>query len=742
MTFGTSSTTGGHFTNLAGTAATSATTDAQGTARMIYVAGTCIGSCTDYLTANATNAGMTVTYGTNLATLPVGGTAGTPTLTIAPFTNTLSAGTPVTVNATLLDATATAVPNAVVTFSIVDQALGTLTPSTGTALTDSSGKATITLTATSLTSGATTIKASAQAGTTAVTASYGFSVGAASVTLSPITFGVSPLSAFGTTSMSVTVTGVPVTTPITVNFSSACASSGKASVSTSATTVNGVATGSYRDIGCAGTDTVTATASGSTSTGNLAVNAPAIGSLQFVSASPTTISLKGIGGTETSQVTFKVVDAGGNPLSGQNVSFGLSTTIGGITLTPAGSPPTATSDNNGLVVITVNAGVVSTPVRVTATAGALTSQSNQLTITTGIPDQDSFSLSASTHAIEGWNYDGTTSVLTARLADHFNNPVPDGTAVNFTTEGGSIVGSCTTIGGACTSTFTSQAPRPTNGRVTVLAYAVGEESFTDLNGNGLADPGEMKDVNGNSTDMPEAFVDFNENGVWDANEPYYNFNGVVGYAAADGKFNGVLCNPAAGIFCSPTKTIHVRQSQVLTLSSSSPDFNDSSLFWNAAPTQSTIQYSANAVTSIDLASCNSVVAGVDVTQPAKTYYLRVVDVNGNSMPAGTTLTLATTNGTILSTASYVMPDSSACNSSLKASGGAAWFSGCPASAGSLIFGVYPITMQSDATFTAGNPAATPAVPSTCTNPKNSGVLTVTVTSPKGLVTTTSINVND
>ena len=139
-----------------------------------------------------------------------------------------------------------------------------------------------------------------------------------------------------------------------------CATSGKATISSSATTVAGTATGSYRDNGCAGTDTVTATASGGSSTGTLAVSAPAIGSLQFISASPTTISLKGIGGTETSQVTFKVVDAGGNPLSGKTVSFGLSTTIGGITLTPAGSPSTAVSDNNGLVVITVNAGVVST----------------------------------------------------------------------------------------------------------------------------------------------------------------------------------------------------------------------------------------------------------------------------------------------------------------------------------------------------------------------------------------------
>lgn len=747
VTFGTSSPLGSgrYFTDpsgVPGNVVSSVTTDALGEARILYVAGTCTGSCTDFLTANAISPPPVTIYATNLATLSVGGTAGTPTLTIGTITSPIAAGTPVTVTATLSDAAGSLVRNAVVTFSLADQTLATLSPANGTALTNNSGNATITLTASSLTSGATTITASAQVGTTPVSASSGFSVGAASVTLSNFVFGVGAgtLSAFGTTSMAVDVklNGVLVTTPMTINFTSVCASSGKAVISSSATTVNGTATGSYRDNGCAGTDTVTATVSGiATLSANLAISAPAIGSLQFISASPTTISLKGIGGTETSQVTFKVVDASGNPLSGKTVSFGLSTTIGGITLTPA-SPSTAVSDNNGLAVITVNAGVVSTPVRVTATAGALTSQSNQLTITTGIPDQDSFSLSATTHSIEGWNYDGTTSVLTARLADHFNNPAPDGTAVNFTTEGGSVVGSCTTISGACSSTFTSQNPRPANGRVTVLAYAVGEETFTDLNGNGTVDSAsEMIDANGVSTDIGDAYVDYNEDGVYEsATEPFYDFSGApsfVGVTSGVSPFNfvgatssgavplqyhGVLCStPGVGI-CSPQKSIYVRRSQVLTLSSSGANI---ALFTDAAQT--------TAATKIDLASCNSFTVGGgladNIAQPVATYYLRVVDVNGNSMPAGTTLALTKTNGTILSPTSVVMPDTSACNSK---------FPGCPALAGSLALGVYPLAMQSDATYDA--------VAGTCTNPANTGVLTVTVTSFKGLITTRTFNVND
>ena len=246
----------------------------------------------------------------------------------------------------------------------------------------------------------------------------------------------------------------------------------------------------------------------------------------------------------------------------------MSTSAGGITLTPI--PSTATSDAAGLVVTNVNAGTVSTPVRVTAstpgaTAGStLTTQSSELTITTGIPDQDSFSLSATKLNPEFRDVDGNTTVLTARLADHNNNPVPDGTAVNFTTEGGSIVASCQTSDGACSATMTSQAPRPANGRVTVLAYAVGEESFEDSSGNGVADRApidEMVDGNGLSTDMPEAFRDDNENGVFDAaTEAFIDYNQNSVYDGPDEKYNGVLCDnvtaPPAGSSagtCSTTK---------------------------------------------------------------------------------------------------------------------------------------------------------------------------------------------
>src|SRR6266581_1913175 len=248
--------------------------------------------------------------------------AGAPSLVLTladPTTGATTTSAPATARAIVRDAAGVGVPSVVVTFT-TNTALGTLIPASGTALTDATGTATVGLTAASLTAaGAATLTATSQVGTTAVTGSIGYSVGAANVTITNFTFGVGgagqpPLSAFGTTSVSVTVNsnGVPVTTSQTVTFTSPCASSLKAVLTSSVLTgAGGVATASYRDNGCGGTDVVTASVSGIVASSTLTVIAPTAGSIQFISATPTSITLKGTGGAgrqESSQVIFKVVD--------------------------------------------------------------------------------------------------------------------------------------------------------------------------------------------------------------------------------------------------------------------------------------------------------------------------------------------------------------------------------------------------------------------------------------------------
>ena len=128
-------------------------------------------------------------------------------------------------------------------------------------------------------------------------------------------------------------------------------------------------------------------------------------------------------------------------------------------------------------------------------------------------------MSASTLNPEGFDLDGTVTQITIRAADHFNNPVPDGTAVAFTTEGGQIESQCLIAGGACSVNWTSSNPRPANGRVTILASMIGEESFTDTNGNGVLDADDT------FQDVPEAFRDDTENFEFDqGTEEFLDFN--------------------------------------------------------------------------------------------------------------------------------------------------------------------------------------------------------------------------
>ncbi len=631
--------------------------------------------------------------------------AGVPSLVMTladPTTGLVTTSVPATARAIVRDAAGVAVPSVVVTFT-TNTTLGALVPVSGTALTDATGTAAANLAA----AGAATLTATSQVGTTAVTGSIGYSVGAANVTITNFIFGVGgagqpPLSAFGTTSVSVTVNsnGVPVTTSQTVTFTSPCASSLKAVLTSSVLTgAGGVATASYRDVGCGSNDLVTASVSGIVASSTLTVIAPTAGSIQFISATPTSITLKGTGGAgrqESSQVIFKVVDTGGNPIGGQPVNFSLSTTAGGITFANGLTTSTATSDAiTGQAVVTVNSGTVSTPVRVVATTGTLSAQSDQLTITTGIPDQDSFSVSATKLNIEGLNFDGETTVLTARVADHFNNPVPDGTAVNFVAEGGSIgdngLGSCSTLAGACSATLTTQLPRPTDGRVTVLAFAVGEESFTDLDGDGLADKvnsltgtSELFDINDPSSDMGEAFLDYNENKTRDANEPFIDFNNNGVFDPPDGFYNGVLCNESAGSSagtCPPgtPKSIHVRRSIVIAFSGSTANVTVSPL-------------------PIDLGGCGA----------AQTLNLTVRDVNNNPMPVGTTIVVTTDNGTLSGPTSFTQISTNTL----------------------VLTPNYTVRIKGDGT---GSP---------CTDSTPTGTLTVTVTTPNRIITTSFTTVSN
>ncbi|HJU71106.1 MAG TPA: hypothetical protein VJ603_04600 [Paucimonas sp.] len=463
-----------------------------------------------------------------------GGTSGTGTTVSEPklklalvdgsgaAVTTLSGGQNGTAKATITDALGVAIANAVVKFSASDTTLVEFSPVSASALTDATGVAVMTIKPKDFTSaGALTLKAEAAVGLKTVTDSINMSVGAAPLVVGTLSFTPAPtgtLPAFSALTLNIPVTsnGQPVNTVSGLTLTSLCAGDGTATLVPSAF-ANGVQSVTYTNNGCLrGTDVITASIGNSTQTISLAVGSANIGTIQFVSSdlTGTSIVLKGSGGLgrrESALLTFRVVDQNNNGLAGVDVAFRPTTTIGGLGVAPA----YATTDASGNVTTTVSAGTIPTPVRVIAEATrngkTISGLSDALTVSTGLPIQKAMSLSVDKYNIEGLQYDGEEAKITVMMADQYGNPVSDNTTVNFVAEGGAVgssaQGACNTINGGCTVSLKSQAFRPTNGRVTVLAYAQGIENFTDSNGDGQYSCSSFTDVNGNVPTVYRPLVD-------------------------------------------------------------------------------------------------------------------------------------------------------------------------------------------------------------------------------------------
>ena len=520
------------------------------------------------------------------------------------------------------------------------------------------------------------------------------------------------ISAGGTSVISVSIIddqGALFTEPVEIYFSSSCTSSGTATLSSPVTTSNGLATSTYLAKGCVDDDpiNVTANAGGINLSASTSVNVlPAdVGSIEFISATPENIFILGTGsqgGSESSIVQFRVLDTNSNAVNNQVVNFSLNTNVGGITFTPE----SATSNNEGIVQTVINSGTVATSVRVKAdiegSEPLISSQSSRLVVSTGIPDQDSFSLSANVLNPEGWDLDGTEVEVTARLADAFNNPAPDGTIVSFTTEGGSIEPSCSTVNGLCTVTWSSQYPRPEGhvlgdinnpghlpevfntmgqkygGRATIIATAIGEESFPDLNGNARFDANEVTAFLGNNIsgvpyDLKEAFVDHNEDAFYNpdttenaaapidpndsdsgALEEFADFNSDNLFTQNDSKYNGVLCAIPAHDGCAEQKSLNVRGQLVLVMSTSS---GQAALNATNDGVSTTYDDDDDPDTpEIDNPDYNPNDNVLNIAgENSGSVVFTVADLHNQPMPAGTIITGTTTAGSVVVGGTTVWP---------------------------------------------------------------------------------------
>jgi len=593
----------------------------------------------------------------------------------------------VQVTSVLTDGNGQAIANKIITFSAD---IGTL--STTSVLTNSQGVANVTLSGNENNIGAGVLTSSyALDSNTSINSTFNYQILSADAVIdSDIRLGYfdennsfvegvielsiadKSISAGGTLGLSVDLVdenGDLIVLPIPVTFTSNCVQNGSASIDESVLSINGSASSTFADISCAGTtgtdDVLLASVAvnniTNTASETITINGEQLGSIEFVSAEPTSIVLKGTGGQnkqETSTLTFKVKSQLGNVLAQQEVNFTLSTSVGGISL----SRTSGFTNSQGLVTTQVSAGTVPTAVRVTAVASMdfngdmveVQSQSDLLSINTGLPEQRSMTIAASKLNPEAHNISGEESIITVWLSDNFHNPVPDGTTVNFTTEGGTVEPSCSTVNGSCSVTWTSSDPRVADHRITILATALGHETFFDTNGNNIfddadgdpiLDAGDSNDLNVDSgfgnypaqasgfIDMSEAWRDDNENSVYDNGETFIDFNEDSTFSNADSLFNGPQCQ-GANCAAATMRNTHVRKALRLVMASSSAELRltngDGSIVYQDSLTG-------------DSAPLNDVANG---GSQEFNFYFADTGIPNQTMPLGTSVSISLSSGSL------------------------------------------------------------------------------------------------
>jgi hypothetical protein len=436
-----------------------------------------------------------------------------------------------------------------------------------------------------------------------------------------ISVGVTDLSAGGSTSVSVNIVDTASSNAVIVGaqygirFSSECAELDPPKATfqdAELLTTSGVASTFYKAEGCSGEDRITATlfeSDGGNITGDtidaalatVTVALAEVNNIEYVDASSPSIALKGLGFSvlpETSAISFAVKDEFNNPISGKTVTFTLSNSSVGATLagdSDANGSVEGLTDGNGIAIAYVNSGSTHASISVKAsttknTGGIIGTQSFPIAVTTGVVDQNSFNLVVDTRNPHSWDIDGTEIDFSVRGSDAFQNPIPDGTVINFIAESGQILPTCTISGGGCSVKWASTHPRPgvildpaksdgslilkTNangfpgydagwqggraGVATILAYTLGEAGYPDSGGNGLLDVGESY------YGLAEAFLDANEDGNFDPaivlnpQEKLIDFDSNGVQTAAPINYQGVSCTAGAIAAGHCSELVHVR----------------------------------------------------------------------------------------------------------------------------------------------------------------------------------------
>ena len=158
-----------------------------------------------------------------------------------------------------------------------------------------------------------------------------------------------------------------------------------------------------------------------------------------------------------------------------------------------------------------------------------------------------------------------------------------------------------------------------------MAFCIGEESFTDYNGNGFFDEEDLFDL---ASDQAEPFRDDNDSEHYEYGEPFWDYNNDGKWTEANGIYNGTLCSHAAEVsgLCT-TELVYVQKSLRVIMSGS---------------------WAENIVFSPDPVDLRGGIS--------QTVSISIGDVNNNPMPMGTKIEFSTTNGEIVGDTSFKVPN--------------------------------------------------------------------------------------
>ncbi len=189
------------------------------------------------------------------------------------------------------------------------------------------------------------------------------------------------------------------------------------------------------------------------------------------------LRVKGVGGIEFAVVTATGFDEFGNSVpEGVPISFTIANgPNGGENIQGQGyGPVTVATNSQGQASVTVYSGTISGTIRLRASSGQVLSAVTHLTVNAGPPAH--ITIGVQECNVRAWDRVNVLNRVSANVNDIWGNPVPDSTAVYFSTEEGMVAAEALTgtewPKGICEVDWHSGNPR-NNGIVYIYASTAG-----------------------------------------------------------------------------------------------------------------------------------------------------------------------------------------------------------------------------------------------------------------------------